>query len=87
MIIQGHLPSAISVARMLLATAGTRQLADWGKASLSPDAEEDPVTERAPFRDGNGLMRRREASIHDIPITDSGCRFFGPRPDLERGQS
>ena len=30
--------------------------------------------------DGNGLMRRREASINDITITESDRRWFGPRP-------
>jgi hypothetical protein len=33
----------------------------------------------------NGLMRRREASINDLPITESDRRWFGPRPDHERG--
>ncbi len=35
--------------------------------------------------DGNGLMRRREASINDITITESDRRWFGPRPATERG--
>ncbi|MEU0463917.1 nuclear transport factor 2 family protein [Amycolatopsis sp. NPDC006131] len=34
----------------------------------------------------NGLMRRREASINDTPITESERRIFGPRPESERGQ-
>jgi nuclear transport factor 2 (NTF2) superfamily protein len=34
----------------------------------------------------NGLMRRREASINDVPITESERRIFGPRPEAERGQ-
>jgi nuclear transport factor 2 (NTF2) superfamily protein len=35
--------------------------------------------------DDNGLMRRREASINDVPIDESERRFFGPRPESERG--
>lgn len=35
--------------------------------------------------DDNGLMRRREASINDVTITEADRRFFGPRPDSERG--
>jgi nuclear transport factor 2 (NTF2) superfamily protein len=35
--------------------------------------------------DENGLMRRREASINDLEITESQRRYFGPRPDEERG--
>jgi nuclear transport factor 2 (NTF2) superfamily protein len=34
----------------------------------------------------NGLMRRREASINDLPINESDRRWFGPRPDDERGE-
>jgi uncharacterized protein len=30
-------------------------------------------------------MRRREASINDIPIDASQRRIFGPRPATERG--
>ncbi|MET8718928.1 nuclear transport factor 2 family protein [Streptomyces misionensis] len=34
----------------------------------------------------NGLMRRREASINDVPIEESDRRYFGPRtaeePDI-----
>ena len=37
--------------------------------------------------DDNGLMRRREASINDVPIGESERRIFGPRPDSERGRS
>ncbi len=33
----------------------------------------------------NGLMRRREASINDVPIAEADRRWFGPRPDEERG--
>ncbi|MBL7259303.1 nuclear transport factor 2 family protein [Paractinoplanes lichenicola] len=33
-----------------------------------------------------GLMRRREASINDLAITESERRIFGPRPESERGQ-
>ena len=36
--------------------------------------------------DGDGLMRRREASINDRPISDSERRFFGPRTPEEHGQ-
>lgn len=35
--------------------------------------------------DETGLMRRREASINDIVIGESDRRWFGPRPDDERG--
>ncbi|MQY08611.1 nuclear transport factor 2 family protein [Actinomadura macrotermitis] len=34
----------------------------------------------------NGLMRRREASINDTLIRPSERRYFGPRPESERGQ-
>lgn len=34
---------------------------------------------------GDGLMRRREASINDVPIAASDRRILGPRPDGERG--
>jgi uncharacterized protein len=34
---------------------------------------------------GNGLMRRREASINDLAITEADRRIFGPRPESERG--
>lgn len=36
----------------------------------------------------NGLMRRREASINDVPITESDRKFFwpqGPRPEDSPG--
>jgi nuclear transport factor 2 (NTF2) superfamily protein len=36
--------------------------------------------------DGHGLMRRREASINDVAITEDERRIFGPRPESERGQ-
>ena len=36
------------------------------------------------FDDG-GLMRRCEASINDVAIDESDRRYFGPRPDDERG--
>ncbi|MET0453022.1 MAG: DUF1348 family protein, partial [Mycobacterium sp.] len=36
--------------------------------------------------DDDGLMRRREASINDTTIDESDRRYFGPRPDSERGQ-
>jgi hypothetical protein len=35
--------------------------------------------------DEHGLMRRREASINDVPITEAQRRIFGPRPAQERG--
>ena len=35
--------------------------------------------------DEHGLMRRREASINDVPIEESQRRIFGPRPAEERG--
>ncbi len=37
--------------------------------------------------DSDGLMRRREASINDVPIAQADRRIFGPRPEAERGQS
>jgi nuclear transport factor 2 (NTF2) superfamily protein len=33
----------------------------------------------------DGLMRRREASINDRPITESERRIHGPRPESEHG--
>jgi nuclear transport factor 2 (NTF2) superfamily protein len=35
--------------------------------------------------DEHGLMRRREASINDVAISVTDRRYFGPRPDDERG--
>lgn len=35
--------------------------------------------------DGRGLMRRREASINDMAIAEGERRWFGPRPEHERG--
>ena len=35
--------------------------------------------------DEHGLMRRREASINDVPIAETDRRWFGPRPEHERG--
>ena len=35
--------------------------------------------------DDHGLMLRREASINDVPIAESGRRIFGPRPAAEHG--
>ena len=32
-------------------------------------------------------MRRREASINDVPIDESERRIFGTRPQAEHGQS
>ena len=37
--------------------------------------------------DSDGLMRRREASINDVPIAAADRRIFGPRPEEERGVS
>ena len=37
--------------------------------------------------DDDGYMRRREASINDVPIPEVDRRIFGPRPESERGQS
>src|SRR5215212_3513670 len=34
--------------------------------------------------DADGYMRRREASINDVPIEETDRRIFGPRPDSER---
>ena len=33
----------------------------------------------------DGLMRRREASINDVPIAETDRRWHGPRGDDERG--
>jgi nuclear transport factor 2 (NTF2) superfamily protein len=33
---------------------------------------------------GEGLMRRREASINDVAISESQRRIFGPRPEGQR---
>ncbi len=35
--------------------------------------------------DESGLMRRREASINDTPITEAERRYFGARPEDQRG--
>ncbi len=35
--------------------------------------------------DEHGLMRRREASINDLAISESERRIFGSRPEAERG--
>ena len=35
--------------------------------------------------DGEGLMRRREASINDLAIDQSARRIHGPRPTAEHG--
>lgn len=37
--------------------------------------------------DAEGYMRRREASINDVPIDEADRRIFGPRPDAERGET
>ncbi|MFE1175853.1 nuclear transport factor 2 family protein [Streptomyces sp. NPDC058773] len=36
--------------------------------------------------DTDGLMRRREAGIHDVAITEADRRIVGPRPERERGR-
>src|SRR3954464_10857284 len=35
--------------------------------------------------DAEGYMRRREASINDVPIAEADRRIFGPRPEAEHG--
>ncbi len=35
--------------------------------------------------DDDGLMRRREASINDVAITEDERRLFGPRPEGDTG--
>jgi hypothetical protein len=47
---------------------------------MSPRPPLPPFTEET-------AMRRREASINDVPIDESQRRIFGPRPESERGQS
>jgi len=37
--------------------------------------------------DEHGYMRRREASINDVPIAESERRIFGPRPAEEHGKN
>jgi nuclear transport factor 2 (NTF2) superfamily protein len=37
--------------------------------------------------DDEGYMRRREASINDVPIEESERRIHGPRPESQRGQT
>ena len=37
--------------------------------------------------DNDGYIRRREASINDVPIAEADRRIFGPRQEPERGQS
>jgi hypothetical protein len=37
--------------------------------------------------DADGYMRRREASINDVPIAEGERRILGPRPESERGAS
>jgi len=34
--------------------------------------------------DGNGLMRRREASINDVPITPADRKFLWPATGISR---
>ncbi|MBM4794518.1 nuclear transport factor 2 family protein [Streptomyces sioyaensis] len=36
--------------------------------------------------DEDGLMRRREAGIHDVAIGEAERRLFGPRPEGEKGR-
>jgi uncharacterized protein len=35
--------------------------------------------------DADGYMRRREASIDDVPVAENDRRIHGPRPESERG--
>ena len=35
--------------------------------------------------DDQGYMRRREASINDVPVDETDRRIFGPRPESEHG--
>jgi nuclear transport factor 2 (NTF2) superfamily protein len=37
--------------------------------------------------DDEGYMRRREASINDVPIDEADRRIRGPRPESERGDA
>jgi nuclear transport factor 2 (NTF2) superfamily protein len=37
--------------------------------------------------DDQGLMLRREASINDVAIDEADRRYFGPRPEAERGKA
>jgi nuclear transport factor 2 (NTF2) superfamily protein len=37
--------------------------------------------------DEDGLMTRREASINDVPISESDRRIYGPLPEAERGKT
>jgi nuclear transport factor 2 (NTF2) superfamily protein len=37
--------------------------------------------------DAEGYMTRREASINDVPISESDRRIFGPRPEEEHGEA
>jgi hypothetical protein len=32
-------------------------------------------------------MKRREASINDVPMAEADRRIYGPRAEAERGQS
>jgi nuclear transport factor 2 (NTF2) superfamily protein len=51
---------------------------------LPPFTEE---TARQKVLDEDGYMRRREASINDVPVAEADRRIFGPRPEGEQGQS
>jgi len=59
---------------------------DRQNALAKVQAAEDAWNTRDPgaWRE-HGLMRRREASINDVPIEASQRRIFGPRPAAERG--
>ena len=50
---------------------------DLDSAITKVQAAEDAWNTRDPHR--------REASINDVPISEAGRRYFGPRPDGERG--
>ena len=43
------------------------------------------ITLSAGAKKGEGLMRRREASINDVPIEPADRRIHGPRPEAEHG--
>ena len=68
---------------------------EWHDAGGQERSDPGNVTARQWYRsygnelwefDERGLMRRREASINDVAIDESGRRYFGPRPESEREQ-
>ncbi|MDT5338135.1 MAG: uncharacterized protein QOD90_3640 [Mycobacterium sp.] len=67
---------------------------EWRDAGGQERSDSGDVTAGQWFRsygnelwefDEQGLMRRREASINDIAIDETDRRYFGPRPESERG--